>query len=122
MLDQYFFDEVLPKHLREMQTGVKVEVSLYSGESHVIKRVAETTAGYVVLVVYPREGEGMATRERPLPHREHALELLEDVYVFDRIVLPYGSITSVRLAASSPDVERKPSTKQVGFQFDAGLK
>jgi hypothetical protein len=98
MIDRDFFEDLLRTQVREMEGQITGEVHTHSGERFQIARIAHVADGYVLIEVYPEEGGWK------LPERRGGDDANLSVYVYDRVVVPFGSIRHVRLTRRPADV------------------
>jgi hypothetical protein len=95
MIDRPALEQLAGRHLAAMQSpgGVSVLLHLHGGARCAVHGFEEFLDSYCVVRVYPAEDE--LTDELP---RDPA-----GASIFDRLVLPYGTIAFVTLTAREPD-------------------
>jgi len=98
VVDAEYFRHYLPSQVEELGTAT-VEVHLHHGGSFKIRRVTNVKDGYVLLEVYPKTGKTEKDKN------EGKKSNRADEPYFDRLTLPYGSISHVILAAAKPEEE-----------------
>ena len=104
MVDAEYFRHYLPNQVEELGIAT-VEVHLHHGGSFKIRRVTNVQDGYVLLEVYTKPGQTEKdNKEGNKPNKTDELH-------FDRLALPYGSISYVFLTAAEPEEENT-----IGFQ------
>ncbi len=94
-IDADYFHTHLLKQI-EALGSVAVEVHLHGGVHYLVRRIETAESSYVLLEVYPQGGldeEARRARTRPT----HPGQVL-----FDRVAVPYASISYVFLTVTDP--------------------
>ena len=97
MIDRAAVQELLKKHVGEMGNSVSVELHLFNGEVLFLRSGIEYYDGYFVAMVYPNEALAPNKLDEKIPKDDKGSR------VFDRLMIPYQTISYVRLTASNPD-------------------
>lgn len=95
MLDQSYFDKVLPEQLQLMELPVRLTIHLSTGDSYVIHALIAAHPTYVVLKVYTTKQTHKHTKQWQAAHPR------EDVLVHDQACIPYAYIAAAHLTAST---------------------
>ena len=107
MIDRESLEKVAPKHFEAMASpsGVSLVLHLFGGETYAVSSISEYYDTYCVVAVYPAQALSAESLKEVVP-RDHKGNL-----IFDRLILPYQTISYVTITAREPE---KKST--IGFR------
>ena len=114
MFDRTYFEEHVVSQLEQLGAA-RVSVFLHNGTELKLKRIHKALDGYVLLEVYPEEGVNENTKQK----RRKAGGT--DEVFWDRVALPYESVTSVWLSVTDPDDAQGQEPKSTAFSLLFGL-
>jgi hypothetical protein len=93
MLDQQYFDKVLPEELELMERPVRLTLHLYTGAEYMVHALIAAHPSYVVLKVY-------GSKEPPKHSKPwQAANPKQDAAVHDQVCIPYSFIAVAHLTA-----------------------
>jgi len=95
MLDQVYFDKVLPEQLQLMELPARLTIHLSTGDSYVVHALVAAHPAYVVLKVYTTKQTHKHTKPWQAAHPK------EDAMVHDQVCIPYVFIAVAHLTAST---------------------
>jgi hypothetical protein len=97
MIDRAALETVVVKHAGEMAAdSLTLEIHLFSGEIYCVSEIAEYFDAYFVALVYPKELLSEDTLKELIPSDECGRP------IFDRVVIPYRTVSYALLTAREP--------------------
>jgi hypothetical protein len=106
MFNADYFSKHIITQIDELGTGsTSVTLHLNSGAEYRLQRINTAEPGYVLLSVYPPEGQGKK-------HRDKRRKLPDKEVFYDRVAIAYESITDVLLTIKDPEA----GETLIGFQ------
>jgi hypothetical protein len=107
MIDRESLENVASRHFEGMASpsGVSLVLHLFGGETYTVSHISEYYDTYCVVTVYPAQALSEESLKEVVP-RDHKGNL-----IFDRLILPYQTISYVTITAREPE---KKST--MGFR------
>lgn len=98
MIDRKALEEILKKHVGEMEESVTVELHLFNSEVLFLRSSIEHHDGYFVGSVFPSKALDPNKIDQEIP-RNHNGQL-----VFDKLIISYQAISYVRITAGRPQM------------------
>jgi len=104
MIDQRYFEDVLPQQVNRMDGTPVIEVCLVDGQRYYIHLVQRVERGYVWLQVYPPDHVPVRVKE---PATVQLLAAGRSGFNTDEVAIPYEAIAQVRVTEEVPGWERE---------------
>lgn len=104
MINRQAFEEMLKKHIGQMEESVTVELHLFNGELLFLQSSIEHYEGYFVGSVFPNKPLDPNKINQEIPKNQNGQR------VFDRLIISYEAISYVRITADRPQ-----TTSPLGF-------